>query len=610
MRPTVRDGARPFLSPAVPDGVLPTRVSSVLLCAAGLACLFGGIWTTDAIALTALQVPGNDLGMRILSLLIYVFVLLMVCHKGRHFRHPAAGASRDRRNIFRAIVFVTVLYLCGGIVVLMVLQTNVALPEPLPLVVLASLKCIGAPISIILVCAYARLPSNQIARASLLGIAGAFVLHGCLGLLRDAKMLSWMPEISFLVGSALILASSLLAVLLSSRLGEGAFGRVWQNASSQDGPPIRDIVGRNIAASIVVVSMILGFLRAGMPARDADLRLALVVALALMMLLALTVAHLDLHGLFRGALICTAAGFLLGPLVSLVAGNVPTLLVLLGGALFEVVAWVVPVIVARSCPKPLVGAAAARLAVVAGHLLGALLASGALLVTQSHPEAMQAASLVIVFVYILMLVYLFNDPTAVLPFMAGRDDGSIPASWSLRDRFGWTRQDLSGSAAASTSPSGEAAFGNFDIRNRRDRRRNQEGASGPACADASGLQGACDPCDASGQEGACPASEKLETADARQDGVGPLDYEVLLWKKPCAIIAGCYRLTPRETDVLEQLAQGRDLAFIEERLVVSRNTVKMHIRHLYEKLGVHSKQEVIDLVESERRRIQGTDVAR
>ena len=71
--------------------------------------------------------------------------------------------------------------------------------------------------------------------------------------------------------------------------------------------------------------------------------------------------------------------------------------------------------------------------------------------------------------------------------------------------------------------------------------------------------------------------------------------------RPCKAVADEHGLTPRETDVLEQLAQGRDLPFMEETFVLSRNTVKMHIRHVYAKLGVHSKQEVIDLVEARRR---------
>ncbi|MFR6289806.1 helix-turn-helix transcriptional regulator [uncultured Adlercreutzia sp.] len=45
------------------------------------------------------------------------------------------------------------------------------------------------------------------------------------------------------------------------------------------------------------------------------------------------------------------------------------------------------------------------------------------------------------------------------------------------------------------------------------------------------------------------------------------------------------------------LARGRDRAYIEEALVVSRNTVKAHVKHVYAKLGIHSHQELLDLVE-------------
>ena len=36
----------------------------------------------------------------------------------------------------------------------------------------------------------------------------------------------------------------------------------------------------------------------------------------------------------------------------------------------------------------------------------------------------------------------------------------------------------------------------------------------------------------------------------------------------------------------------------QETLVVSYNTVKTHVSHVYAKLGVHSQQELIDVVES------------
>lgn len=57
------------------------------------------------------------------------------------------------------------------------------------------------------------------------------------------------------------------------------------------------------------------------------------------------------------------------------------------------------------------------------------------------------------------------------------------------------------------------------------------------------------------------------------------------------------RLTNREREVLGLLAQGRDLAYICERLCLSRNTVKGYQKAIYAKLGVHSKQELIDLLQ-------------
>ena len=46
------------------------------------------------------------------------------------------------------------------------------------------------------------------------------------------------------------------------------------------------------------------------------------------------------------------------------------------------------------------------------------------------------------------------------------------------------------------------------------------------------------------------------------------------------------------------LARGRNVPFIEEELIISRNTIKTHVKHIYQKLDVHSQQELIDLVEA------------
>lgn len=58
-------------------------------------------------------------------------------------------------------------------------------------------------------------------------------------------------------------------------------------------------------------------------------------------------------------------------------------------------------------------------------------------------------------------------------------------------------------------------------------------------------------------------------------------------------------LTDREVEVLALLARGRDLPFICEELFLARNTVKGYTKSIYAKLGVHSKQELINLVDSE-----------
>ena len=41
---------------------------------------------------------------------------------------------------------------------------------------------------------------------------------------------------------------------------------------------------------------------------------------------------------------------------------------------------------------------------------------------------------------------------------------------------------------------------------------------------------------------------------------------------------------------------GRSAKYVSEELVISFNTARSHIRHIYEKLDVHSKQELISLV--------------
>lgn len=69
------------------------------------------------------------------------------------------------------------------------------------------------------------------------------------------------------------------------------------------------------------------------------------------------------------------------------------------------------------------------------------------------------------------------------------------------------------------------------------------------------------------------------------------------WRRTCRTIAELYRLSPRETEIFFLIAKGRNAEFVQKKLVISTHTAKTHIANIYHKLGVHSSQEMLSLVE-------------
>ena len=74
--------------------------------------------------------------------------------------------------------------------------------------------------------------------------------------------------------------------------------------------------------------------------------------------------------------------------------------------------------------------------------------------------------------------------------------------------------------------------------------------------------------------------------------------EVLYFARQCEAAIEQYGLSPREAEVLSLIVRGRSVPHISQRLYISRSTVKTHITHIYEKLGVTDRQEMIDAIES------------
>ena len=68
--------------------------------------------------------------------------------------------------------------------------------------------------------------------------------------------------------------------------------------------------------------------------------------------------------------------------------------------------------------------------------------------------------------------------------------------------------------------------------------------------------------------------------------------------KQAALVRRAYRLSARETEVMELIARGNTVARIAEQLIVSENTIRTHSKRIYAKLNIHKRQELLDLIES------------
>lgn len=113
-------------------------------------------------------------------------------------------------------------------------------------------------------------------------------------------------------------------------------------------------------------------------------------------------------------------------------------------------------------------------------------------------------------------------------------------------------------------------------------RRSKEGSSGGAAGQ--------DPAAATGTEAAVLGSEGGDAGGAldailEQQGLRPevRDIAGLLWSA----------LTPRQAEALELLGSGLTYSKIAARMVISRHTVRNHLRSAMRTLGVRGKKEAL-----------------
>lgn len=95
--------------------------------------------------------------------------------------------------------------------------------------------------------------------------------------------------------------------------------------------------------------------------------------------------------------------------------------------------------------------------------------------------------------------------------------------------------------------------------------------------------------------------DRGQIIDDTTEATGPLkapEASMLTFAKQFDVAVQMYGLSEREAEVLLYTMRGRSAAYIADKLVIARSTVKTHTTHIYQKMNVSDRQEMLDLIES------------
>lgn len=243
--------------------------------------------------------------------------------------------------------------------------------------------------------------------------------------------------------------------------------------------------------------------------------------------------------LFSFAYLLVAAGYLSAPFTLLAGTDTAHTLINAGTYCFDVLAWIVVVAVGqRNLLALLPTFGLLRSLMSLGTVIGAVAGHASNDFTAHNPVLAQAIAAAMLFLFIALVWTGFKN----FSFSDTIESVETPLADGLRS-----------SAEESPAP---------------DKPRSPAGATDETRA-------------------LCPAPGENEEPSAKAPSI----------EERCRAIGGERGLTAREIEIFAFLARGRNGRFLMEHYVVSRNTVKSHIKHIYAKLGVHSQQELIDMVE-------------
>lgn len=201
------------------------------------------------------------------------------------------------------------------------------------------------------------------------------------------------------------------------------------------------------------------------------------------------------------------------------------------------------------------GQAAYFLASTAGWAIGALIAP-----FYDDPTVRMAVGAIMAFVVVLVLTLLFTDRDIKAILLA-----PVASVSSVLSRCPAT----AGASCAGCAAASEIAEG-----------AGEPGGSALGIDDAAVSGAGVAASDAAADSAAAEAATEAAEAAAREER--------------CRLLEERFGLSRREIEIMDLFAQGRSANWIADALVISKNTVRSHLRAIYTKLDVHTRQELLD----------------
>lgn len=475
-----------------------------------------------------------------------------------------------RRLVGSNLLLIAVAVVVGAATVGTYASSSLGADANLYLIVSAALT--GAGTSVI-VLRFGVVYSKALAREAAMYTAASFVFAAMIYFMAVG-----LPDPVGMVFTALLPVLAVVSTLTNPEWSdEGEGGR-------PEGPvPLRRFFVRLLVA-VAVFSVVVGVSRgfsvphSSISSLNADGALIIfstaVVAGVLFVVVGLLRRQFDVSRLYYPIIIAVAAGILVTPLLG--GTGFGSQFITVAYNCFVLVIWCLLAYVAYSSRlSPILvfglGRGASALGTTFGWLAG-------LEIVRSQGDgslSLEVISVAMVFALLVVSMLVLNDRL-------------IGDALRPEERI---RGDAAEVPAQGAGSAGEAAFA--DRRGAEDRRSAADGEG--AWDGGTGRSGASEMGEV-GEMGGAGAS----LADGSPGGAAAGERRSGPYRMRCDAVAEHYGLSPRGRDVFDLLVRGRSIDYIAQNLTISFNTAKSHIRHIYVKTDVHSRQELIDLIDRER----------